>query len=341
LTSDSRLSRKFRVTVWFYCAEWSGSRGNDSSVTPRSRIRHGALFGAVLALASANARADDAPRINASRASSNGTKTDDLAQSPEKERVPPSTGVHSESSRRAERTAEAAYQQAQACYAKNDVPGALESMSESYRLSQRPELLYNLALLEQELQHCQAALDDFAAYLQRAPQGRYRDAAEHARTELTRVCPIPETVHAAPLPPGQIKPAPVLTVPKNDQPSVSRAKAAYWTPSRVIGWSAITAGVLAGGGALYFSVSARASRNEYQQSVDAQYNGGPPRDLSLEAAQHRKQALAEGLTVSGCALVAGGILAMLLTPNERKPSETRAFIDVEPGRLVAFYLRSF
>ena len=57
----------------------------------------------------------------------------------------------------AERAA-AAVDQALALYESGDLGGALELMRETYRLYQRPELLYNLARLERELKQCPASL---------------------------------------------------------------------------------------------------------------------------------------------------------------------------------------
>ncbi|MEP7052672.1 MAG: hypothetical protein ABJB12_20050, partial [Pseudomonadota bacterium] len=83
-----------------------------------------------------------------------------------------------------------AYQQAQLKYARHDLVGALESMRESYRLCKRPELLYNLAMLERELHDCSSALADYKSYLQQVPEGRYRDVAEQASVELRQQCPV-------------------------------------------------------------------------------------------------------------------------------------------------------
>ncbi|HEX3853547.1 MAG TPA: hypothetical protein VHW01_21425, partial [Polyangiaceae bacterium] len=212
--------------------------------------------------------------------------------------------------------AEAAYQQAQAMYAKNDIQGALDSMRESYRLCQRRELLYNLAMLERELQQCRSALDDYTSYLEQVPQGRYRSAAEQASAELSRQCPAVGAPSVAPPPPSppvttssEPPPAPAPALPPAPAPApsntpVSQPDSPYWTPPRVIGWSAITAGLLAGSGALYFTFAAVTARSDLQRNVDAVERGAGPYDPSLQDRQHRDQTLAQVLAVSGSALVA-------------------------------------
>jgi hypothetical protein len=239
--------------------------------------------------------------------------------------------------------AEAAYQQAQAKYAKNDVEGALESMRESYRLCQRPELLYNLAMLERELHQCRPALDDYSRYLQHVPQGRYRQTAEQAMGELNSECPAVAAANAAPPPP-----APRLTT-KSEPPSapdpsknaVSQSNSPYWTAPRVIGWSAVTAGVLAGAGALYFTVAAVSARNDYQRSIEAASQGTGSYDPSLQDKQHRDQTLAQVLAVSGGALVTGGALVLILGSKNPAHAESTTQVQAWPGWLGASYSQRF
>jgi hypothetical protein len=234
--------------------------------------------------------------------------------------------------------AEAAFTRAGDQYAKGDLVAAHASMAESYRLSQRPELLYNLAMLERELGQCPQALDHYDKYLQLVPQGRYREAASDARAELSLECPTKSTpIPAAPtLPPA---PAPtVATVATADQPSPA-PEASYWTVPRVAGWSAIAVGALAGGGTLYFTMAAVSARNDYQRSVDAQVRGGPMRDMSLEARQHRDQNVARVLAVSGSALLAGGVLLLVLSPSTHE--DRTAAIHIEPGSVQACFTQRF
>src|SRR6478735_10358554 len=97
-------------------------------------LRAASLWASVLST-SAHALADDSPTqklqtantVPASSGQSDGTR-EGLATSASTEQL-----------------AANAYQQALVSYAKGDVPAALDSMRESYQLSKRAELLYNLA----------------------------------------------------------------------------------------------------------------------------------------------------------------------------------------------------
>jgi hypothetical protein len=246
-----------------------------------------------------------------------------------------------------EAAAGAAYQQAQVKYAKNDLTGALESMRESYRLCQRPELFYNLAMLEGELHECSAALADYTSYLQQVPQGRYRQAAEQASAELSRECPV-----APAAPPASAAAAPPSTTPalvaevqpastnEPGTPAPTRPDPPYWTPPRVVGWTAVSAGVLASAGALYFAVAALSARSDFQRNVDAAYTGKGPYDPTLQDKQHRDQTLADVLAISGGALVAGGAL-VLIFGSEDAAHATTAQVQAQPGWVGALYSQRF
>jgi len=239
--------------------------------------------------------------------------------------------------------AESAYQQAQAKYAKQDIKGALESMRESYRLCQRPELLYNLAMLERELQECRPALDDYSSYVQRVPQGRYRQAAEQAIVELSRECPAVAAASPAPppaAPPPSTKSEP-QSAPDPGKNAVIQPDSPYWTPPRVVGWSAVTAGLLAGGAALYFLGAAVSERSAFSNSVDTRFVSGGLPDMRLQDRQHRDQQLAQVLAFSGGALVTGGILVLIFGPPDRKQATLHAQIQVQPGCLEARFTQPF
>jgi hypothetical protein len=244
-----------------------------------------------------------------------------------------------------EAAAEAFYQQAQAKYAKNDVKGALESMRESYRLCQRPELLYNLATLERELHDCRSALDDYSSYLQRVPQGRYRPAAEQASFELSRECPAIAVTPPSVAPPPAAAPPTVKSepaaAPASSKTAGSLPGSPYWTAPHVIGWSAVTAGVLSGVGALYFRGAAVSARSDYQRSIDAALQGTGPYDPSLQDKQHREQTLAEVLAISGGALAAGGALTLVFGSRDAAHAPAAAQVQAWPGWLGASYSQRF
>ncbi len=216
-------------------------------------------------------------------------------------------------------------------------------MRESYRLCQRPELLYNLAMLQRELNQCRPALDDYSSYLQHVPQGRYWQAAEQAIIELSRECP-------APLPPASGAPPPAAPAPtaKSEPPAapdlsknaVSHPDSPYWTAPRIIGWSAVTAGVLAGVGALYFRVAAGAARSDFQGNVDRAVAGTESLDLALRDEQHRDQRIAQVMAISGGALVAGGALVLIFDSKDQARAAA-AQVQAHLGWLEVCYTQRF
>ncbi|MEI9936173.1 MAG: hypothetical protein WDO69_03005 [Pseudomonadota bacterium] len=293
-----------------------------------SRVLRTAPVWASLLLLSAHAFADDAPRAQQAQAAKGeanpGAPADDDAAS----KATP------------EQAAAVAYQKALASYAQGEVAAALDSMRQSYQLSKRAELLYNLAQLEEELKACEDSLKDYRRYLELVPHGRYREAAELARERLEHECPAPA---ATPAPAAAVAASTARApTPEPKQSAAKPEPASYWTTRRVIGWSAIATGTLAGVGALYFQLEAIQARNDYQKSVDAAAKpGGPPPDQSLQDRQHRTNDLAIVLGTSAGALVAGGALVLLLDPGKQAQHSRSARLYAAPGLVGAWYAQSF
>jgi len=222
----------------------------------------------------------------------------------------------SEATSSSDQAAADAYQRALAVYAQGDVKGAFASMRESYRLSKRPELLYNL------------------------PQGRYRQAAEQAIEDLGRTCPAADS--APPTPPQLVEPSAVPRAhARADQHQAEPApQLSYWTTPRWIGWSAIAAGTLAGVGALYFTLAAIDARDEYRSSFYIQ-DGIGQANSQFQDRQHRDQTLAQALAVTGGTLIAGGALVLILDPGKHEQTRASALIYIQPSLLGACYSQSF
>ena len=249
-----------------------------------------------------------------------------------------------ESASAADQAAAAAYERALSSYAQGDIKGAFDEMQESYRLSKHPELLYNLARLEDDLQECQASLEDYRRYLERVPQGSYRQAAEQASAELGRRCPSADATTPAAVAPTQ----PTQGSPTSDKQKQSTLlqEHSYWTTPRWIGWSAIAAGTLAGVGALYFRFAAVSARDSFQQTVDIwaqNYSKGikKPLDMRFQDQQHLDVSVATALGVTSGALIAGGLFVLILDPQRREQTPANAQILIQPGLLGACYSQSF
>ena len=224
------------------------------------------------------------------------------------------------------------YRQAESKYAAGDVEGALELMEQSYALSGRAELLFNLGQLNRELGRCRPALDRYRQYLEQAPAGRRREDAAHGVAELGALCPEPPTA-VGPAPPPPPPPAPSPPPPEPDRP--------YWTTPRIAGWVAIGMGVAAGVGALAFGLAVIDTQSE----VDAMNHSTQPVDGARYNAVlddgSRYQTWEIGLGVTGAGLLTGGVL-LLVFGAPAKPSTTSSLsLAVEPGGARATYSLDF
>jgi tetratricopeptide (TPR) repeat protein len=240
--------------------------------------------------------------------------------------------------------AERAYRRALALYDDGELEAALGEMSESYRLSQRAELLYNIARIEDELGRCQPSLATYREYLDRVPDGRYRDLARQSMERLTTQCAEPERTTVALPATSSTTSSPAITPPKPilQQPAAATVDSPpRWTTQRWLGLSAIGAGALAGVGAIYFTSAAADARDRFQQNVDDRVAGRAPLNRGLQDEQHRDQRWAQALAVTGGALVAGGVLLVLLAPRPSSPATTVATLDVRAGVVTTSLTHSF
>jgi hypothetical protein len=250
-----------------------------------------------------------------------------------------------------------AYQRAMDLYASGDLGGALASMRESFRLSGRAELLYNIARLESEAGQCAESLADYRQYLKDVPRGRYRDAATRASEEQAARCPSPEQAPVAaagdspvtpsspavatPTPAGAAGTGSALVVPIVE----ARPAAAAPTPlpaheasaedsgddRRWIGWSAIAAGALVGIGSIYFTASAYDARSRLRDSIERERMGGPYYDPRLEDEQHRDERWAQILGVTSGALLGGGVVILLFGAPSAKSGRVTTTLDLGPS----------
>ena len=249
--------------------------------------------------------------------------------------------------------AAAAFQRAVQQHAAGDLQGARDSMLESYRLSNRAELLYNIGKIQAELGECSLALTAYRDYLEQVPEGRYRVEATQARTELEAQCAsadasaalAPTTLLAAP---ADASGAPVVSEqpiatstagsqPKQDTatPSSNRASTVRW-----IGWSAVAAGTLAAGGAVYFTARAYDARDRFDTQVHS-IRREQDIDWTIQNEQHAHQRWAKILGATGGVLVVAGTLTLLFGPKNTPPAGTRVGLQVLPGSVGASYAATF
>jgi tetratricopeptide (TPR) repeat protein len=258
------------------------------------------------------------------------------------------TNDYAAPSANSEEEAAAAYREAFSLYESGDLRGALLKMKEAHRVSGRAELLYNIARLEKEVGDCAAALSDYQRYLELVPQGTYRAEAEAASKRLRKQCPEPEPPAAAPV--AAVDPSAHVAAPATPEPTVpppvvaspsAQPAQSYWTTPRIVGWSAIAAGTLAGAGAIYFRQSAIDARDRYAEEVREAEEEERPTDDSLMHEQHRDERWAWAFGVTGSLLAAGGIVMLALAPSSHSKSGAAAWFHVQPGLVAAAYSQRF
>jgi tetratricopeptide (TPR) repeat protein len=211
------------------------------------------------------------------------------------------------------------YRQAESKYAAGEVEAALDLMEQSYQLSQRPELLFNLGQLNRELGRCRPALARYREYLEQAPAGRRRADAERSVAELYRECPEP----AAALPPVAPLPPPVVHRP-------------FWTPTRIAGSVALGAGAAAGTGALLCGLAVK--RAESDLKALGTYGG---EYTAVERGGRRYQAWEVGLGVASAGMLTGGVLLLVLGAPANPSAAASLSLAVEPGGTRAAYSFQF
>jgi len=273
-----------------------------------------------------------------------------------------------------------AYQQALREYAAGELAAALASMKQSYRLSERPELLYNIARIESELGHCSAALADYNEYLRQVRRGAYRREAEESAARLAAQCGptsgeasvvgAAESAPAADAAGSQTSSKEAVTNAKTDggppaeeggsetsnvfapRPATPTADAhnaaeraetprSYWTLARSLGWTAVALGAAAGGLAIHFHAGAVNARDRLQTSIDREAAGGAYTDWKLEDEQHRKEAQSAIFAAACGALIAGGALAVVFGGNARQRSTVTAQLSVNSSSLSGQLLHRF
>lgn len=177
--------------------------------------------------------------------------------------------------------AEELFAEARKKYEAGDVLGALGDLEQCYVLSHSVNLLYNLALLHNELGDCPQALDHYQRYLEAAPDGERRDEVNRQIAALSAKCPPASTALA---PPQQSAPRqePTQAVrARPTGPAVGKTATTRQQPWLSVGWIAVGAGAMSGASAAYFAVRAvHASHDTQQRPIAADYYKERSSDLT-------------------------------------------------------------
>jgi hypothetical protein len=240
------------------------------------------------------------------------------------------------SSNERDREGMALFDRAQEKYMEGDLVEALRLLEHSYELSRRPALLFNLGQLNQELDRCRAALERYQRYLELEPHGGRCAEAESAIARLNARCP-------APPPPVATASAPAAESATATLVESEPRTASYWTARNTIAWSAITTGMIAEAGALYFAIAARNAAQDVE-SAAAKIEMLPPNmrptwdatGRNRQAEGERAQSWGIGLGLGGAALLAGGIVALATAPDRHASHSTVSFLLPRRGVGVSY-----
>jgi hypothetical protein len=231
--------------------------------------------------------------------------------------------------------AEELFAQARKKYEAGDVHGALNDLERCYALSHSVNLLYNLALLHNELEDCPKALHYFHRYIQEASDGERRDEVNRQIAALSEKCPPANPAlapaHVAPKNgPPQAAPATPRSVPTASGTVTTRPQ--QWS---TVGWIALGAGAVSGVTTAYFAVKAvQANHDTEQRPILADYY----KERSSDLTRYSTYAWVFGAT-SVLAIGVGVYALAVAAPNQQNASSELTATVSNSSALVGYRLR--
>jgi tetratricopeptide (TPR) repeat protein len=236
------------------------------------------------------------------------------------------------------------YERATRAYDVGKYQEAIEEYQKAYEIGGDPPMLYNIAQAYRLNDQPGEAIRFYRRYLQRKPDARNREDVERKVADLEKVvderkkaaalatppvvtAPPPTTTPATP-PPATSNPpvvvAPPVTPPPGQEPQPeSRAR-------KIIAWTLMGVGVVAGGGAAYEAQVAK----DKSDKVTAQSRSNPPIAFDPAVEQNGKTAnvLAIVLGGVGAAAIITGVVLLITGGSSASPeaATTTARATVTP-----------
>ncbi len=156
-----------------------------------------------------------------------------------------------------------------AYFAEAEYEDALKAFKKAYELSNRPEILLNISIVEERLGHLQGAVDALDEYMQKNPSDPELETIRLRRDNLAERLgkqQSQETIEAPP-PPAEPRHGEAVVVPEEEAPAPPpepRDEAAG--PNQVPAYVAFGAGALAGIGALATGLAAQSEYDDLESS---------------------------------------------------------------------------
>jgi tetratricopeptide (TPR) repeat protein len=231
--------------------------------------------------------------------------------------------------------AEELFAQARAKYEAGDMLGALNDLEQCYLLSHSVNLLYNLALLHNELGDCPKALDHYQRYIRAAADGERHEEVNRQIAALSMKCPPASSALALRRQPTPTHGgSPIATAPYPG-PTSGKTAATSQQPWLSIGWIAVGAGAVSGVTAAYFAVRAvQANHDTQQRPIAAEYY----KERSSDLTRYSSYAWVFGAT-SILAMGVGVYALVLVAPKQQDASSGLTATLSQSAGLVGYWLR--
>jgi hypothetical protein len=225
------------------------------------------------------------------------------------------------------------YERATRAYDVGKYNEAIEEYQKAYEIGGDPPMLYNIAQAYRLNDQPNEALRFYRRYLQRAPGARNREDVERKIAELEKTvedrrkaaaAATPPPLTAPPLTPPAPSPTPAPSpapvAPTAPAPSATVATPGSATPAtpaeegsgrtlRIVGWSLVGAGVLAGAGAVVTGLMARGKSNDV---MNMSTEGGVVFDPNLEHSGKLYNNMMIGFSIAGGALAVTGAILVIV-----------------------------
>lgn len=213
-------------------------------------------------------------------------------------------------------------------FQRGDLKAALDQMRRAYTLAPEPKFLFSLGEISQELNHCRDAVDYYRSYVTALPLGKNAARAREGIRALSPRCPEPTPSGAPSAPQTRVGP----------DPRTAAREAPYWTPLRATGWSLLGAGLVSGGGALYFAWRGERLETQAEQRVtELDGTSAPAFDTASasngEEQGRRANTVAWALGGASVLALGAGVTTLLLAASP--DSKGKVAVRVGPGAAYA------
>ena len=196
-----------------------------------------------------------------------------------------------------------------------EYPAAIIDFKEAFRITDQPELLFNIAQAYRLAGDCRQALTFYKTFLRRSPQ------APNADKVAVRIREMEECTAKLPPPVSESKPVVV--------PAPPRRHIRTW--KTWAGISAIGAGAVGSGIGIAFAARGATKADELRDACSTSCSGEVARELDATGTRANRNAVV-AFSVAG-ALVVGGVVFVVLDrgSSERAPTSTGPSLSLVPG----------